>query len=502
MPGWPPRWLSPYDPAAPTDGPAVAEFVETFCRIDKDSVGGKRGELIRLRPFQHQLFGALLTRRPDGRRRHRQALVGMARKNGKSGLGSGLALAGLYTGPAGAEVYSCAGDRDQARIVFGTAKQMVQMDEELSSLAKLYRDAIEIPSTGSVYRALSSVAELKEGLNPTLVVFDEVHVQPNDELWNVMALAMGARVDPLLVGITTAGVMVDRQGRDTLCYRLYQHGVQVARGEAADPSFLFAWWEPRDGMAADHTDPRVWAEANPGYGDLVDPADFAENLPPKMRESEFRTKRTNVFVASEESWFPLGVFEAAGNGVGAPPAGTRVVLGFDGSFSRDSTALVGATVDGDPHLWLVRAWERPVGGPEGWRVPRGEVMETIRQACRTYDVLELAHDPARWQDEMQEMAAEGIPAVEFPQSAARMGPACEDFHAAVVEGRRTHDGSEVLVRHVRNAVTHTDRFGTRIQKEHKDSPRVIDAAPAAVMADDRAEWHRSQPQPELMFAIT
>jgi phage terminase large subunit-like protein len=92
-------------------------------------------------------------------------------------------------GPTGGEVYSCAADKDQARIVFNTARRMVEMDPELSDLLKVYRDVIEVPATGSVYKALSAEAFTKEGLNPHLVLFDEVHAQPNRELWDVMALA-------------------------------------------------------------------------------------------------------------------------------------------------------------------------------------------------------------------------------------------------------------------------------------------------------------------------
>jgi hypothetical protein len=161
--------------------------------VTKDSVAGAVGSPIILRPWQLETVRHLLARRPDGRYRHRQALIGIARKNGKSALGAGLALYSLVMGSDGSEVYSCAGDREQARIVFGTAKRMVELEPELAGLCKLYRDAIEVPETGSVYRVLSAEAYTKEGLNPTAVYFDEVHVQPNRELWDVMSLAMGAR---------------------------------------------------------------------------------------------------------------------------------------------------------------------------------------------------------------------------------------------------------------------------------------------------------------------
>src|SRR2546422_7070674 len=110
----------------------------------------------------------------------------------------------------GAEVYSCAGDKDQARIVFGEAKKSVEANPDLSARFKVYRDAIESPAQNAVYRVLSAEAYSKEGLNPSLVVFDELHVQPNDELWNTMNLGSGTRAQPLVLAITTAGVKTDQ----------------------------------------------------------------------------------------------------------------------------------------------------------------------------------------------------------------------------------------------------------------------------------------------------
>jgi phage terminase large subunit-like protein len=89
-------------------------------------------------------------------------------------LSSGIALWGLFMGENGGEVYSCAADKDQARIVFGDAKKMIEAEPDLFNQVKLYRDAIEVPATGSIYRALSSEAFTKEGLSPSLVIYDEL----------------------------------------------------------------------------------------------------------------------------------------------------------------------------------------------------------------------------------------------------------------------------------------------------------------------------------------
>jgi hypothetical protein len=101
------------------------KFIESLCVQVKDSIGGRAGSPLLLRPWQKMLLGDVFARRADGRRKHRTAIIGMARKNGKSALGSGIALHALMLGSNGGEVYSCAADRDQARIVFGDAKKMI-----------------------------------------------------------------------------------------------------------------------------------------------------------------------------------------------------------------------------------------------------------------------------------------------------------------------------------------------------------------------------------------
>lgn len=480
--GWPPRWLTKTTPAERKrgDGPQAVDFVNQLCRITKDTIAGAVGDPIVVRRWQSDLLAALLARRPDLRYRHRQALVGMPRKNGKSAIGSGLALYGLLFGPEGGEVYSCAAEKEQARIVFGMARRMVELEPELADHITTYRDAMEVKATGSVYRVLSAEAYSKEGLNPTLVLFDEVHAQPNRELWDVMALAMGARVEPLMVGITTAGVMTDSTGNDSLCYELYKHGQDVAKGLVDDPSFFFAWWEPKAGVSADHTDPKVWKESNPGFDDIVSAEDFVANVT-RTPENEFRTKRTNVFTQDTVAWLP---FDAWGKCAAKHPVPdlADVVLGFDGSFNNDSTALVVAECGLKPHLDVVAVWEK---ADEAWRVPIFDVEEAIRAACKRWQVREIVCDPFRWSRTYQALEAEHLPVVEFPQSPARMVPATQRFYEAVLNREMTHSGNSDLARHIANAIIKTDARGSRLDKP-KGGGRKIDLAVAAVMAFDRA----------------
>jgi phage terminase large subunit-like protein len=414
----------------------------------------------------------------------------MGRKNGKTGDVAPIAVYGTFAEGDGAEVYSCAADRDQARLVFTAARRTVEMDPELMARAKLYRDAIEDTATGSIYRALSSEAYTKEGLSPTLVIADELHAWPNRELYDVMALAMGARVDPLMLIVTTAGVRTDSTGFDSIAYTLYQHGVRVATGEVDDPTFFMAWWEPRKSDAP-IDDPRTWAEANPGLGDILDTADIrAAAQPGRTPEAEFRIKRLSQWVNAAHAALPSGVFEGRAVTRKLVPK-ERIVLFLDGSYSGDSTGLVGCTMDG--FLDVVGAWERPPEDPV-WRVDIGAVEKAVMDACVTYDVVEVACDPFRWASSLQVLQAAGLPVVEFNTAyPARIVPAWADFYDGVTTAKLTHSGDPRLIRHVQNFVLKVDRLGPRPVKEHRGSPRHIDLGICAVGAYHRARWWASQP---------
>ena len=426
----------------------------------------------------------------------------MGRKNGKTGLVAPLAIYGLLLEGEGSEVYSCAADRAQAKLVFGAARRTVELDPELSGLLRLYRDVIEDPASGSVYRALSSEAFTKEGLSPTLVIADELHAWPNRELYDVMALAMGARVDPLMLIVTTAGVRSDTTGQDSICFKLYQYGLRVASGELDDPSFFMAWWAATPDRPVD--DPTEWRAANPGLGVILDPDELAgqarKALTGGMSEAEFRIKRLNQWVSGATAALPSGRFEAR---VAKPPrvVGSEepIVLFFDGSFNHDCTALLAATVEARPHAFVIDVWERPPDDPN-WRVDIGAVDRVVRETCRDRRVIELPCDPFRWAQLMEQWAADGLPVLEYATSSpTRMVPAWAKFYDAVIGDGLTHDGDPRLIRHVANMALKTDRLGPRPVKEHRGSPRSIDLGICAVGAYDRATFWAAQPVPASVY---
>ena len=485
---WPPKWLTAIPDQAIARGkleePAT-EFINAYGRITKDSVAGKAGSPLVLRDWQKSLVEHLFAWDEDGLR-NRVSLVGMPRKSGKSALGSAIGLYSLILGPKGAEVYSVASEKEQARIVFSDARRTVEASPELSAITKLYRDAIELPSFNSVYRVLSADSASKEGYSPTCVIFDEVHAQADRTLWDVFSLAMGSRGKlATMIGITTAGVRSDRTGKDSIAYSLYQYGQRVARGEEQDDSFFMAWWESE----GDHRLRETWMEANPGFGDLSAESDF-ESAIRRTPEAEFRIKRCNQWVSSVETWLPAGVWDERVGEV-VLTSDDEIVLGFDGSYNGDASVICGAVipkVEGEPvKLFLVKAWEKDIEhDADDWRVDIGEVEQTIMDFCQKHTVREIACDPFRWQRSMEVLENKGLPVVAFPQSPQRMIKACARFYDAVADGNLIHDGDPLLSRHMGNTAVKLTPAGPHIKKENPNSPRKIDAAVAAILAHDRA----------------
>lgn len=471
---WPPRFVTPV-PAADlkrSTGLEVAQFIETVCTITQDTISGYAGSPMVLRPWQKKLLQEIFARRADGRLRHRLALIGEPRKNGKSGLAAGLALDGLFD-VKGAEVYSAAADKDQAKIVFGHAKKMVEASPELSKHCTCFRDTIEGPN-GSIYKALSSESFTKEGLSPTRIVFDELHAQPTRELFDVLSLAQGVRLDPLLIAITTAGVKTDTTGEDSICYELYQIALRIISGEHIDPTFYMAWWGAPD--KADYRDESVWADANPGLDDLLDIEDMRSAIS-RTRENEFRTKRLNQWVSQAQAWLPAGSWDATK--VERPvPDGAAVVLAFDGSFNNDSTGLTVHEI-GSNHIDVAGVWEKEPGATE-WEVPMDEVETTVREAFTKWSVRVLVYDPRIWQQLFQKLKAEGYPCEEIPQGRGVI-KAAQRFYEEVTNRKITQSGNPTLARHIGNAVVKPSPDGPKVQKEAPNSPRKIDLAIAAIM---------------------
>lgn len=462
----------------PSDGHRVIAFIESFCRYTK---GPQAGKLIVLRLWQKKLILDLYRLDSNGKRVNRRGLWGIARKNGKTMIGACLALFHLVAdGEIGAQVYSVAGDRDQARICFDEAMQMVRLEPELAAVCIIKDAAATIVhfSSGSTYKAIASDSASAEGYNPSFVVFDEVHVQRNGKLWAVMVNGSSTRERAIILGITTAGYDLD-----TLCGRLYKMGKK-----GAPRGFAFHWFEPND-PNCDWRDESAWAEANPGLGDFQILEDFrlsAAEASQRGGENEFRRYRLNQWTGNIEAWLPYGAWNRLTDKENPLVEGEDIVIGFDGSFSGDSTCIVAVAFGREfPYIQPLALWEKQDGDADDWRVPIDEVEQTIIEACEMYNVREVACDPYRWQRSMQVLEAKGIPIVEYLTAApVRMVRATTVFSDAVRDAKIRHNGDADLARHLGNCHVKTDGKGPRIVKE-PNTTKHIDLAVAAVIALER-----------------
>jgi phage terminase large subunit-like protein len=489
---WPPAWLTPVDPDAIArgDGDIAAEFAEAFGSIGKDGIAGKAGYPLVLRDWQKELLRHLYARDEDGGYIAQTALIGMPRKSGKSALSS--AAIALYSllgeGVNGGEVIVAAAEKEQARIVFGEARRMIETSE-LSELVTIYKDSIFVPSTSSVLKVVSAEAYSKEGANPHRLILDELHAHRDRKLFDVYSLAMGNRGKiAQLVAITTAGVKTDITGQDSIAYSLYQYGQKVANQELLDPSFFMAWWEAP--AEADHRLAETWRMANPAFNDLVAESDFASAVR-RTPEAEFRTKRLNQWVNTKLAWLPAGAWDGLEEAYELQPD-DEYVLGFDGSWKNDSTALVAVVLpkeDEDPYRVVhVKSWEKDFTlDDDSWRVDKHEVSTYLLDFYSQFPRMrELVCDPSYWEGELWDWNAAGLPVVAYRNSTDRTIPATSKLFDAIMSKSLRHDGSPALARHIDNCILKIDNRGARITKDFRQPKLKVDNAIALMMAYDRA----------------
>lgn len=479
---WAPRYY--VESKSPdTLGPNITDFANLLLKASR---GFRAGQPLQFAEWQSWLLDRIFELEPITlKQRYRRAVVGLPRKNGKSLLGTTIALEHLMYGPAGAQVYSAASDRNQASIVFNEAVQQVQNSPTLSKHIKVYKTALEVPSRNAVYKALSADAMRAHGLGPSLVVADEVHAWPSsptnkrgDELWQALTEGSGDRPESLVLAITTAG-----ENPDTLLGRLYEYGIRVSQGEINDPSFGFWWWESPD--SSDPEDEKTWYEANPNLAEgLLDIDDFKASIRSAGTSgfNSFQRYRLNKWVRVVGEDFVSPHFWEKAERNTRIPAGAKITAGFDGSISGDATGIViQEMTTGTIEVWA--AWEPDPMDPE-WIVDRDEVNEAIHKLFATYDVVMLWCDPSFFETDVLNWSKQYKNRVErIPPTNNRMSPMAQQWLSDLISGSIGHVGDPRLKRHVRNAVaTESGSF----RKEKRSSPRKVDLLACAVLANGAA----------------
>jgi phage terminase large subunit-like protein len=482
----------------------VVAWIERYCVHTNGSWIGKP---FRLLPWQKRLLYELFEQGADGLRRYRWALIGVPKKNGKTELAAALGLYFLLADGEPAPLVVCAAaSEEQADLVFEAAKTMGTLSPYLAAVTERYQREILVPSIpGAKLKRVAAAAGTNDGQNIHAVLCDELHEWAGDKgekVWNVLTNATGARSQPMVLQITTAGY--DLEG--TICGKQYAYGCKVRDGQVQDPRFYFHWVAAPP--ESDHRDPAVWQAANPSYGVLVHESFFRDQLS-KKTESVFRRYFLNEWVAAEDIWIPYGAWEACRSDLDLDPD-RPIYVGIDIARNIDSSALVIAQPQGEGQgqRLVLRAtiWENPYPQAhslhDAWRMNNALVMDRCRElfaqfptpACGIDGEIQpgplFAYDPWRFRPEAEALQAEGLTLIEFPQSDVRMIPASQGFFEAIMKGKIAHDGDPVLKRHVEQVTADPKPRGWRMSKP-AGSTRKIDAAIAAAIACSCALTHEA-----------
>lgn len=408
-------------------------------------------------------------------------------------------------GEAGAEIYSAAADKDQAKIVFDQAKAMVEESSSLRKRAGLFKNAITVTKTRSSYKVLSADAFTKHGLNAHGVIFDELHAQPNRELWDVLTTSMGARRQPLLVTITTAG-----HDRNSICWEQHEYARRLLSGEIRDDSYFafIAAAEEND----DWMDPATWRKANPGFGATVKVDYLTEQCTRAQAspayENTFRRLHLNQWTSQESRYIPMHEWDQCA--LKLPVLDGRVCMaGLDLSTTTALTALVLAfePVDEEEPIWLMpffwlpganlgeRAREDKVPYPEwvkagyitatpGNVVDYEAIKATLVQLKDRFQVEQVAYDPWNATQMAVDLAGLGVNMVEMRQGYASMSAPTKDLLRLILSRGVSHGGHPVLRWMADNLTVDSDAAGNVKPNKAKSRAR-IDGVVAAIMALDR-----------------
>jgi phage terminase large subunit-like protein len=461
-----------------------------------------------LEPWQEDITRTLFgTVNALGCRQYRTAYIEVPRKNGTSTWVAGIALRLLFEGEPGAEIYGAASDRDQASIVFNIAASMVRKSPALERRCRIIdtQKRIVVPKTESVYRALPADAAGAHGYNSHGIVFDELHTQPNRELWDVLTSSVGARDQPLTIAITTAGF-----DRESICWEQHQYALAVRDGEIDDPTFLpVIYAAPPE---APWDDPDVWRQANPCYGVSIRPEYLAEKCAQAQRtpaaENTFRRLHLNQWTEQAVRWLPMERWDACAGPVSeAELLGRDCYGGLDLATVRDLAALVLVFPDDGGYVVLPYFWCPTDGARQRQRQDRAPYLDwfqagfleltdgattdyavirrRINELSERFHVREIAID--RWNSTQlqQQLDGDGLTVVQFGQGFAAMSAPTKEVERLVVEGKLRHGGHPVLRWNAANVSVEEDAAGNKKPSKKKSSEK-IDGIVALVMAIGRA----------------
>ncbi len=488
-------------PACSLDAKAAdiaVRFFEENLTHSKGELGGKPFVLEQWqKDYVSKLFGTM----NGDVRQYRTSLLAIPRKNGKSTLCAGIALKLMFDGEPGAEIYSCAADRDQARLVFEMAKVCVENSPKLRSRLRVFRNSIVREDTHTTYKALSAEAFTKHGLNAHGIIFDELHAQPDRELWDVMTTSTGARRQPLCVAITTAGY-----DRKSVCWEIWRYALAVRDGAIKDQTFLPAIYaaEPADDWTAETT----WRKSNPNLGVSVKLDDLrvrckrAQDMP--SEENTFKRLHLNMWTEQDTRFLQMSHWAQGDKPCPVMLDGRECFAGLDLATTYDTTCfcllfpLDDGTFWAEPHFWIPEdnmrdrvkrdrvpydVWAKAgkLHLTPGNVTDFDQVRADIVALSKKYNIRQVAID--RWNAHQitTQLQGEGVNVLGFGQGYGSMSSPTAALEAAVVGGKLLHGGHPVLAWQASNVAVQSDHQGNKKPSKAKSTER-IDGIVALIMA--------------------
>lgn len=503
----------------------AAQFhIRFFATFLKHSKGEWARQPLTLSPWQKFVVGSVFGwKRKDGTRRYRYVYEEVPRKNGKSTMLAGIGLDMLLCDhEPGAEVYAAATKRDQARIIFDEAKRMVSSSTQLAASIARFKLNLSVASTSSKFEPLSSDDRTLDGLNPHCVLIDELHRHRTRALLDVLDTALGARRQPLLWVITTAGdddpESVYSQENDYAC--------KVLDGIVEDDS-LFAYIATID-RGDDWTLPATWAKANPNLGisvkfdDLERQARKAQRSPSAL--IAFKRLRLNVRSASSERAIDMEVWKRNSGGKFDPDKLGRLRCwgGLDISSKVDISAFVKlfepdadgvfkiacrffmpantieerAEKDRMPYRrWVEEGWIEPTPGNA---IDHGTIRAAILGDAKQFDIHDIAFDPWNAMQLAMECNSHGINMVEFVQGLRSYTHPTQELQALLASSRLDHGDNPVLAVMASNLKVQRDKNLNEMPHKAHSIGR-IDGMTALIMAIGRYSDSQSEPQPGVFI---
>jgi len=483
----------------------ICQFVESLPHIKGSKFAGKK---IELEPWQCFILTTVFGWVDEvGDRRFRTAYIECPRKNGKSTLSAPIALYLLSAdGEPGAEVYSAATTRDQAKIVWEDAKRMTERSSAFRSALGVdtTSHAIFVNRTASSLKALSRDQQGNlDGLNVHGAIIDELHGHKDRGVWDVIETATGSRTQPLIWAITTAG-----SNRAGICFEQQMYVRKILDNVHVDDSYFGIIYTIDEND--DLFDPRTWQKANPNYGISVSPEDLARKALKAQQmaaaQNNFLTKHLNVWVNADSAWMNMQYWDkCADESLDERDfEGQECIISCDLATKIDIAAkvkLFHKDIEGKRHYYCFGKYYLPEEAAEdgrnsqysGWAINQrlkltdgnvtdfSVIEDDIRDDARRFSVQQCAFDPWQASSVIQRLQQDGLPVIEYRQTVQNLSEPMKELEALVLQGRFHFDGDPVLTWMISNVVAHLDAKENIYPRKERPENK-IDGAVALICA--------------------